>query len=119
MTYIDTDECDDDVAPSIPVYAYMVAVYLCERTYGGPEEGGWYYDAGNLSVEHAAHTRVFLPSHEKAALAYARELNDKLDAEDNAGRPSLSSVLSTGRYQAHVVENFAPKNFPETRPYYS
>lgn len=27
---------------------HSVAVYLIQRLYGGPEEGGWYYEAGEF-----------------------------------------------------------------------
>jgi hypothetical protein len=26
-----------------------VAVYRCDRAFGGPEEGGWYFDAGAVT----------------------------------------------------------------------
>lgn len=27
---------------------YIVALYRIDRAYGGPEEGGWWYDTGDL-----------------------------------------------------------------------
>lgn len=27
-------------------FAYFIGVYLVDRSYGGPEEGGWWYDSG-------------------------------------------------------------------------
>ena len=28
-------------------FAYFIGVYLVERSYGGPEEGGWWYNSGS------------------------------------------------------------------------
>lgn len=28
-----------------------IAAYICDRAYGGPEEGGWYYDTGSVLPE--------------------------------------------------------------------
>lgn len=28
--------------------SYLIAVYDCAQQFGGPEEGGWWYDAGTL-----------------------------------------------------------------------
>lgn len=40
---------------------YVVAVWGAERAYGGPEEGGWYYDTRTLlkSVECATHEAAY------------------------------------------------------------
>lgn len=35
---------DDTIPASIPVGAVAVTVYFDERSYGGPEEGGWWYN---------------------------------------------------------------------------
>ncbi len=32
---------------------HSVAVYLVQRLYGGLEEGGWYYDSGELCTDPA------------------------------------------------------------------
>ena len=37
-------EAEAEVAP------FYVNVYYVKRCYGGPEEGGWYYDAGRLEL---------------------------------------------------------------------
>jgi hypothetical protein len=91
---------------------YVVATYLVDKAYGGPEEGGWWYECG----EHVRTHRVF--GNEDAANKYCRRLNDLLHVTLNKGRRSISSVLSEGQYAADVYENAAPKFFPETRPYY-
>ena len=91
---------------------YIVAVYLQDRAFGGPEEGGWWYDTGN----HVRTMRVF--GNESQAIAYSYRLNEKLATTLNRGRRSISSILSTGRYGAEVYDDFAPKHYPVTRPHY-
>jgi len=38
--------------------SYTVAVYICDRAYGGPEEGGWWYDCG-VPSEGQYYAKVF------------------------------------------------------------
>lgn len=87
---------------------FIVSVYMVDRGYGGPEEGGWWYDRGEL----VRLVRIF--NNEESAYAYARKLNDRLDSTLNRGR----RVLSEGRYAAKVHEGIPPKYYPEARPYY-
>ena len=91
---------------------FIVATYLCDRAFGGPEEGGWYYDCGELVRVH----RIF--GNEDAAYDFAARMNRTLDATINRDRPKISSVLSEGRFYACVHENNAPKYYPEERPHY-
>lgn len=106
----ETEEHEHATRPEPKVW--IVAVYLIDRAYGGPEEGGWYYTCG----ERVRVMRTF--KREERADAYAARLGDKLDATLNKGRRSISSVLSTGRYAAEVHPESAPAYFPESRPYY-
>ena len=73
---------------------YIVAVYLCDRAYGGPEEGGWWYDTGEM----VRIIRAF--KDEERAAAHATRMNGLLNATINKGRREISSVLSDGRYYA-------------------
>lgn len=92
---------------------FIVAVYLVNRTYGGPAEGGWWYDEGDL----VRIVRVF--KNEDRAISFCRRLNARLNATLNAGRRPLSSVLSEGEFHARIEDDFAPKHFPDTRQFYS
>jgi hypothetical protein len=92
---------------------YAVAVYLVELAYGGCEEGGWWYQCGELVRQ----MRTFIS--EERASDYCYRLNMLLDATLNKGRRPISSVASDGRYSARVMDGrTAPAGFPETRPYY-
>ena len=96
--------------------AFTVAVYLVNKAFGGPEEGGWWYDAGIPADEHADKTRGFATEDE--ADKYANELNRSDFMKGlNEGRPEISSVLSTGRYEA-VSQSGNPTYFPVERPQY-
>lgn len=91
---------------------YVVAVYLQDRAYGGPEEGGWWYDCGEM----VRTMRTF--GSEERAIAYCRKLNDRLAGSLNRDRREISSVLSEGRYGAEVYDDFAPHHYPSNRPHY-
>jgi hypothetical protein len=95
----------------MPRTLFYVAVYLVDRAYGGPEEGGWWYDTGDL-------VRVIrtTPSENKA-YELAGRLNGHL-RRLNYGRRPVSSVLSDGVYRAQVWSDLPPKFYPETRPHY-
>jgi hypothetical protein len=96
---------------------YIVAVYELDRAYGGPEEGGWWFDTGDLVRVMSVHKS------EDAAYAAARRINNLLDYRrwlGNPYTPRLSSVAySGGHYAAEVFINRAPESFPEERPYYA
>lgn len=102
--------------------SYAVAVYLVDRAYGGPEEGGWYYDTHELSRDPAlvSLTRVYNRLHDAAD--YANRLNEGVLAELNEGRPEIWSVNSYGQFEAiwfDMDENpVLPPYMPERRPHY-
>jgi hypothetical protein len=91
---------------------YTVAFYEIDRAYGGPEEGGWYFNTGTL----IRIARTF--KSEDAAFAFARRANHIL-AIIQCGKRDLSSVLYVGgRYSAEVYDTLPPPFYPATRPYY-
>lgn len=94
---------------------YTVAVYFNDRAYGGPEEGGWWYNCGEL----AKVCRTF--KSEALADDYAFRLNQRLKSRTfgpNQGRRDMSSVLSDGEYWAHVYDGAPPASFPDRKPHY-
>ena len=94
---------------------HLVAVYLQDMAYGGPEEGGWYYETGQL----VRVVRGF--RNEKAAYTYCRRLNQRLKSREfgpNSGRREMSSVLGEGEYWAEVYADQAPRSYPDGRPRY-
>jgi len=97
---------------------YTVAIYMEDKLYGGPEEGGWYYHAGDLVMEPRAANFLRGFDKERDALDYADALNQGVIAQWNEGRPSISSCLSEGRYVAIAEEGMPVPFFPEEIPHY-
>lgn len=97
-----------------PPKFYTIAIYLADQAYGGPEEGGWYYQYGIRQDDWppmVAATRT-------EAYALRGIVNDFLHHYTNAGRRSMYSVLSEGVYEARVYPGYPPASYPETRPHY-
>lgn len=91
---------------------FIVAFYEVNRVYGGPEEGGWWYDCGELVRLHG------LFRSEDAAIRAAARANRLLDLVQR-GHTRIDSVLYTGgRFRACVFDREAPGHFPEKRPRY-
>jgi hypothetical protein len=94
---------------------YLVGVYDCAQQFGGPEEGGWWYDSGDLvRVVGVYH------SHDKA-MDHCCKLNQRLRSRvfgPNKGKHEYTSVVSEGEVSAMVWENRAPEHFPNRRPHY-
>jgi hypothetical protein len=104
---------------------YTVAVYLIDKAYGGPEEGGWWYEAGvridTLPVDNKpldlAIPAIF--TEREFASEVAKHRNDLLDEHFNRHRRSdISSVLSEGRYVARVCTGYPEAHFPAVKPHY-
>jgi hypothetical protein len=110
---IDGEVAHDERRPQF----WTVAIYLCDRSYGGPEEGGWWFDTGVRMDGIAPIPRIFGTA--DAAYEYARDLQATLDDGLNAtGNRDLSSVCCEGRYCAEVYEGYPPPHYPERRPHY-
>ena len=94
-----------------------INVYLVDRAYGGPEEGGWYYDYGN-PVE-SRRVRVDWPQPTLHPDEYSHQLTflKARYKQLNEGRPSIHSVLSEGRYKVIEEDRFA-RSWPEKTPHY-
>ena len=91
---------------------FVLAFYEVDRAYGGPEEGGWWFDTGQL-------VRILaLFKDEERAYAAARRANQLLEYLQRHRRPVGSVIYSGGRHEVAVFENFAPPSYPETRPRY-
>ena len=85
--------------------AYFVTVYEAGRSYGGPEEGGWWFDTG-VPIRHE-----IVGSYDEAV-----ETREKLRAEyQNTGK--RYSVLGGEDYE--IMIGLEPgKAYPETYPHY-
>ncbi len=82
-------------------------VYLVQLAYGGPEEGGWWYDTGEflygLPIRNKRHGDRLL-----------KRLRDRFHHLDDAPK---SNVNSNGEIQIYI-ERGRGKHFPTRRPIY-
>ena len=92
-------------------YVY-VNVYETGRDYGGPDEGGWYYDVGTVY-------RVMPVRRDRAErlLDRVQAACDRINREERR-RPG-SSVLATGDYLQACIEERPGEEYPRRRPRYS
>jgi hypothetical protein len=83
---------------------YLVSAYHRSRRYGGPEEGGWWYD------HHEPLTEAYAQSHERAFLIAgpftdeddAHEVARDLMACEQIGMPGTTESAIVWRVQDHV-----------------
>ena len=87
-----------------------VRVFHVELAYGGPEEGGWWYDTGTL--ERFVSKATFFNR------AKAWDFRDQV--QDTLPKPRFPyhSAASHGEQRALVVSFSSPDYFPVRRPHY-
>jgi hypothetical protein len=91
---------------------FVIGFYEMDRTFGGPEEGGWWYETGSLVRLH----RVLCD--EAKAHARAARANRLLERVQCHSRPLSSVAYDGGRYRAIVWDGNPPPVFPVTAPHY-
>jgi hypothetical protein len=91
-----------------PAEWWAVAVYTSDRAYGGPEEGGWWYNCGEL-VEHS---KIKFFGNHSDAYAYSQELWAWC-LEENKDRGDVKLVVRA------FTEQMPDSHYPLRRPYYS
>jgi hypothetical protein len=91
-----------------PALWWCVAVYTSDRAYGGPEEGGWWYNCGGL-VEHA---KIKFFDKYQDAYDYTQELWGYC-MEENKDRGDEKLVVRA------FTEQLPDTHYPKTRPFYS
>ena len=106
-----------------PAWATIyVGVFQVGRLYGGPEEGGWWYDAGEVvrtEVVRVRFTEDGTPSLQEGEIEFLKELSKKLSEEYVFGTTHRSSMRPRGPDFTWDVSWNVPKDFPQSRPYYS
>src|SRR3546814_969428 len=106
-----SDVCSSDRKE--PHMRYIIALYEIDRAYGGAEEGGWWYDTGEL-----ARLLALAPT-EARAIQLADRANRLLERLQRHRRRVDSVLYAGGRYTAIVFEWTAPPAFPVVRPHYA
>lgn len=103
---------------------YFVAVYTRDRHFGGPEEGGWWYDAGELVTDATIYRQLGMTPASftdlEEAKAYRGSMDAAIDGANlNEGKHTPDSVCSEGDWlEAHIEENGLPAFYPQRRPHY-
>jgi hypothetical protein len=76
-------------------------VYVCDQAYGGPEEGGWWYDTGERIDETI---RCFEEGDYPQIKNYVEMLERRYDER---------------KYRVkYALEELVEESFPKNRPYY-
>ena len=91
---------------------YHLNEYSTNRVYGGPEEGGWWYDCGRYLRCHGVFTEEAL-----ARQALSGLLQAYLPSRQ-AGLAKPDSVACTG-YPVLRVEAHEGRDYPATAPCYA
>jgi hypothetical protein len=89
---------------------WTVGVYTQYQQYGGPEEGGWHYYAGELTWHGAMR---FFNDYDEAD-AYRDKLWEKVEKENKD--EGMTEVCLTVRC---TTESMPRPHYPMERPYYS
>lgn len=119
IAWVERDELDyaEDVTPKL-----WVNLYMHDRVYGGPEEGGWFYstltpfDPAEVYEEDLRLEGVKAYATEREAKR-AYEALLEWEKEANASRRDVSSVISEGVYSVQW-EAFPPTAEPQRKPHY-
>lgn len=98
-----------DPAMQDTVGTWHVTVYLTSREYGGPEEGGWWYD-----------NYEFVSSEPASSKEEAELRRDQINKElDESGRGESASRNGRRPYELAVIEEELREYETKERPYYS
>lgn len=88
-----------------------VTLYKTDRAYGGPEEGGWWYECGEVvrSFPVATLRRA------ERILSFVQKIADCRNKD--GGNHDLSSVNCEGYFVA-CIEDAPAANYPAVTPHY-
>jgi hypothetical protein len=92
---------------------WFVNVYDRDREYGGPEEGGWWYDTGRFLKSRPCRTKA---EANKIVERWQRFL-DAVHNQPRGPRANLGSVLCEGKLCCSI-QTAPGVDFPESRPFY-
>lgn len=94
----------------------FLSVYELDRNYGGPEEGGWWYDSGRLVHVEAAPASMGINIPDRI-----KELRGEYPPDPQDGTPGLGSMAyGGGVYEVRVTnDGLMPLDYwPVVRPHY-
>lgn len=99
---------------------HSVAVYDVGLVFGGSEEGGWFFSAGERETTPELLAMSKLVDTQEEAAKAQEEIQKILDEEWNTEdrKYDLSCSISGGKYLAMIHEGWPPTHFPAERPRY-
>lgn len=90
----------------------ILAFYEIDREYGGPEEGGWWFDSGTFV------RAIGIYFDDESAVRAMRRANRLLERLQRH-KPQVESCLyDGGRHRAYTFTGLPPERFPAMRPRY-
>lgn len=96
------EQLDENLKP----IRWWVAVFEIDRCYGGPEEGGWWFDAGEV--------KQVVPA---SSYEQAEEIRDALSERWPSLDNSSSVIYSGGDYRVGICKSY-PEDYPQRVPHY-
>lgn len=100
---------------------YYIHKHEVSQKYGGPEEGGWWFDTGTPVPLRDHNPATYKFFNEGDAFMKARELNAAEKSRRMEDEPyQYTSVLSyMGTFYSYSVhESCVPESYPKVRPHY-
>lgn len=98
---------------------YYVNCYTVNRAYGGPEEGGWFFDVGIFKS--SVSRNMYASGSEEIATALRDRLQELADTVQDTGPEAylhdVSSVCCEGR-EVWMVEEIPGQDYPTHKPCY-
>jgi hypothetical protein len=85
----------------------VVTIHETTLNYGGPEEGGWYYQAGYPVLTHCIFSK-------KQAVQTFIQYFDEYEIQE---QPSLGISTTYSNYEVNFASAYATV-YPESKPYY-
>jgi len=96
---------------------YYIHKYEVAQQYGGPEEGGWWYNAGDPVED----WKLVMVEDEEVAFEVCRALNAaEYVRRDEKEEYEYTSVLSymSQHFEYDVSDSPVAESFPKVRPHY-
>ena len=91
---------------------WYVNEYETDRAYGGPEEGGWWYDTGRFIKCRGIFTER-VDAHDLSVRIEKEEMRER-----RKGLHSPGSMLSSGQWPVVLIEDHPGRDYPRERPRY-
>lgn len=102
---------DNTLPDGIPpiTWPQWVTAYNTNRSYGGSEEGGWWFDTGEVLAS--------IPCYTEDQIEIAKGTLKRLYGPQFEGNHDIGSVLCEGRLLI-VVEDEQGEDYPKENPHY-